>query len=168
MGGKIRIGESCYLLFVKEQDLKVPERLFKWGSLLCHIQRQTFNRSLLFLPPSPWWQAKTTQATAKLHANRENVPYVIFSVRENGSGLFLRTLYSPYTVDRARTIATHQQAILNKYVQALQEKGQKHFIRIHNFKGRGQGGCCNLLKVFYPVEPKMLLGASPLRQMFRG
>ena len=75
------------------------------------------------LPPSPRWQAKITQASAKLHAHREKVPYVIFSARENGWGLsFLRTLYSPYSVDRARTIATHQPAILNKYVWTLKDE----------------------------------------------
>ena len=75
------------------------------------------------LPPSPRWQAKITQASAKLHAHREKVPYVIFSARENGWGLsFLRTLYSPYSVDRARMIATHQPATLNKYVWTLQDE----------------------------------------------
>ena len=75
------------------------------------------------LPPSPRWQAKITQASAKLHAHREKVPYVIFSARENGWGLsFLRTLYSPYSVDRARMIATHQPAILNKYVWTLKDQ----------------------------------------------
>ena len=105
----------------------------KWeGRLSFHCQRrshrmiilhQTLDDILSFLPPSPRWQAKITHASAKLHAHREKVPYVIFSERENGSGLFfLKTLYPPYSVDRARMIAIHQPAILNTYVWTLHEK----------------------------------------------
>ena len=91
------------------------------------ILHQTLDDILSFLPPSPRWQAKITHASAKLHAHREKVPYVIFSERENGSGLFfLRALYPPYSVDRARMIATLQPAILNTYVWTLHEK-EKQF-----------------------------------------
>ena len=48
---------------------------------------------------------------------------MIFSARLKGFGLsFLTALYSPYSVDKARTIATHHPATLNIYVRTLEKE----------------------------------------------
>ena len=60
---------------------------------------------------------------------------MIFSVRVKGSGsFFLTTLYSPYNVDKARTIATHQPAILNKYFGTLGKENSQKTRKRANFQ----------------------------------